>query len=62
MLDENWRMSTSSGGSGQCVEVRRVGDTIQVRDSADRAGPVLNFTLAEWDAFTGGAKDKEFDL
>jgi hypothetical protein len=57
-----WRKSTRSGSNGQCVEARRVDDTIQVRDSKDQTGPVLTFTLAEWDAFTGGAKDGEFDL
>ncbi|WP_433301529.1 DUF397 domain-containing protein [Actinoplanes sp. CA-030573] len=61
MLDQNWRKSTRSGGNGQCVEVRRVGETIEVRDSKDRTGPALSFTLDEWAAFTGGVKDEEFD-
>lgn len=62
MLDLNWRKSTRSGDNGACVEVRRVGDTIQVRDTKDQTGPVLSFTLDEWAAFTGGTKDGEFDL
>ena len=62
MLDQNWRKSTRSGSNGQCVEVRRVDDTIEVRDSKNQAGPVLTFTLGEWAAFTGGTKDGEFDL
>ncbi len=61
MLDETWRSSSRSGADGRCVEVRRVGDTVQVRDSKDRTGAVLTFTLAEWTAFTGGARDGEFD-
>jgi hypothetical protein len=61
MLDQNWRASTRSD-DGQCVEVRRVDDTIEVRDSRDRSGPVLTFTFDEWAAFTGGTKDGEFDL
>jgi hypothetical protein len=61
MLDHNWRTSTRSGRDGQCVEVRRVDSTIEVRDSRDRSGPVLAFTLDEWAAFTGGAQDGEFD-
>ncbi|GAA2647644.1 DUF397 domain-containing protein [Paractinoplanes durhamensis] len=62
MLDQNWRKSTRSGGNGACVEVRRVDDTIEVRDTKDRTGPVLSFTIAEWVAFTGGTKGGKFDL
>jgi hypothetical protein len=62
MLDQNWRKSTRSGSNGQCVEIRRIGDAIQVRDSKDVSGPVLSFTLDEWAAFTGGVKDHEFDV
>jgi hypothetical protein len=62
MLDHTWRTSTRSGDNGQCVEVRRVDDTIEIRDSKDQAGPALNFTTAEWEAFIGGAKHGEFDL
>ena len=61
MLDHSWRKSTRSGSNGQCVEVRRTGDTIELRDSKDRSGPVLSFTLGEWAAFTAGVKDAEFD-
>ncbi|WP_067507500.1 DUF397 domain-containing protein [Actinoplanes sp. TFC3] len=62
MLDHIWRTSTRSGDNGQCVEVRRVSDTIEVRDSKNQTGPVLTFTFAEWAAFTNGTKDGEFDL
>ena len=62
MLDHTWRTSTRSGDNGQCVEVRRVDDTIEIRDTKDRSGPTLRFTLGEWAAFTGGTKDGEFDL
>ena len=61
MLDQGWRKSTRSGSNGQCVEARRVGNTIQMRDSKDRSGPVLSFSLAEWTAFTAGVKHDEFD-
>jgi hypothetical protein len=62
MLDHTWRTSTRSGDNGQCVEVRRVGDAVEVRDTKDRSGPILRFTPTEWSAFTGGTKDGEFDL
>ncbi|MFD1546185.1 DUF397 domain-containing protein [Nonomuraea guangzhouensis] len=31
-----------------------------VRDFKDPDGPVLRFTVGEWDAFIKGAKDGEF--
>ncbi len=62
MLDQTWRTSSRSGDNGQCVEVRRIGNTIEVRDSKDRSGPSLQFTLTEWVAFTSGAKGSEFDV
>ncbi len=62
MLDHTWRKSTRSGDNGQCVEVRRVDDAIEVRDTKDRSGPILRFTGDEWLAFIDGAKDGEFDL
>ena len=62
MLDQGWRKSTRSGSNGQCVEARRMGNMVQVRDSKNRSGPVLSFTLAEWAAFTTGVKSEEFDV
>lgn len=58
----HWRKSTRSDGGDNCVEVARAADgTIGVRDSKNRTGPVLQFTPAEWEAFTGGVRDGEFD-
>jgi hypothetical protein len=62
MLDQTWRKSTRSGDNGACVEVRRVDDMIEVRDTKDWTKAPHGFTLAEWEAFIGGAKDGEFDL
>lgn len=59
MIDTRWRKSTRSG-NGECVEVRRVGDTVQVRDSKDPTGPVLSFNRAEWIAFICGVTSNEF--
>ena len=57
-----WRKSTKSGtNGGNCVEMRRVDDVIQVRDSKNPGGPTLSFSTKEWEAFLGRAKDGEFD-
>jgi hypothetical protein len=58
-----WRKSTRSGSTGNCVEVaKNLDGVIAVRDSKDPNGPVLLFTPDEWTAFTSGTKDGEFDL
>jgi hypothetical protein len=36
-------------------------ETVGVRDSKDTSGPVLRFTLDEWNAFVGGVRNGEFD-
>lgn len=57
-----WFKSSKSDGASNCVETSIADDgTVGVRDSKNPAGPVLEFTPAEWDAFVGGAKDGEFD-
>ena len=62
MLTFEWTKSTHSGPAGHCVEVRQTATGVQVRDSKAPDGDVLTFTDAEWSAFTGGARDGEFDL
>lgn len=60
--DDVWRKSTSSGSSGECVEVALAADAVLVRHSHDPSGPVLSFSHSEWKAFLVGARDGEFDL
>jgi hypothetical protein len=58
-----WRKSTRSSSSGNCVEVAtNLPGVVAVRDTKDKTGPVLLFTPAEWEAFVGGVHDGEFDL
>ena len=58
-----WVKARKSGGNGgNCVELRRDGEAIELRDSKDAGrGPILRFTRAELDAFLDGAKNGEFD-
>lgn len=58
----HWRKSRRSGGGDNCVEVAFAADgAVGVRHSKDPDGPVLVFTPGEWDAFTGGVHDGEFE-
>ncbi|MFE3797231.1 DUF397 domain-containing protein [Nocardia tengchongensis] len=58
----NWFKSTYSQAQGECVEVAFLDSgRVGVRDSKNPTGPALTFTPGEWDAFTLGVKDGEFD-
>lgn len=57
-----WRKSTNSS-SGSCVEVAALHGVVGVRDTKQHgAGPVLEYTTAEWAAFIAGVKGGEFEL
>lgn len=66
----DWRKSSFSSDNLCCVEVRRVGDYVQVRDTKDSerarkegtCQTTLSFTLDQWGAFVAGIKGREFDL
>ena len=55
-----WKKSSLSG-QGDCVEVARTDDQILVRHSKAPEGPFLQFSLAEWEAFTAGIEAGDFD-
>jgi hypothetical protein len=58
-----FRKSTFSALSGECVEVAFVDNgagQVMVRDSKHRGGAVLQFTQSEWDAFVKGVRAGEF--
>jgi len=47
-----WRVSSYSGGQGECVEVAdNLPTLIPVRDSKHPAGPVIAFTPHAWRTF-----------
>ncbi|MEV6138459.1 DUF397 domain-containing protein [Nocardia sp. NPDC051990] len=57
-----WYKSSRSHTGKDCVEVAHLdGGMVGVRDSKDPTGQALVFTPAEWDAFTAGVHDGEFD-
>ncbi|MFQ6325689.1 DUF397 domain-containing protein [Nocardia sp. CWNU-33] len=57
-----WFKSSYSGSMGDCIEVAWLpGGTVGVRDSKNPTGPALVFTPSEWDAFTAGVTDGEFN-
>lgn len=63
MLTAEWRKSTKSGPNcDNCVEVRLVADTIEVRDTKNPTGGTLSFTKPEWLAFIGGVENNEFNI
>ncbi|WP_405585996.1 DUF397 domain-containing protein [Streptomyces sp. NBC_01190] len=60
----NWRKSSYSGSTNNCVEVAdgMVGGVVPVRDSKDPEGPVLAFGADAWCAFVGGVRAGEFPV
>ena len=58
-----WLKSSRSGPTGgNCVEIAVLpGGDVAMRNSRDPRGPALIFTRAEWEAFSGGVADGEFE-
>ena len=58
----NWRKSTVSNPSGNCVELAELSSgEIAVRNSRHPTGPTLVYTRAEISAFILGVLGGEFD-
>jgi hypothetical protein len=53
----DWRKSTySSANGGDCVETVSGDGRVLVRDTADRNGAVLGFSVEAWTAFTASLR------
>ena len=62
MADTPWVKASASADASTCIEQRRHGGMIEVRDTKDGgSGPILRFTAAEFAAWLDGAKRGEFD-
>jgi hypothetical protein len=56
-----WKKSSYSA-NGDCVEVAFAGAYVLVRDTKNRQGAVLRFTVGEWDAFLKEARTGRLDF
>ena len=55
-----WFKSSYSGQNGECVETRRTGSGMDLRDSKDPHGPALVFPAEAWRAFVAGVRAGDF--
>ncbi|MFI2714209.1 DUF397 domain-containing protein [Micromonospora sp. NPDC018662] len=53
---QGWFKSSRSSNNANCIEVRCVGGTVDVRDTKDRTGPVLAFDGRSWASFVAALK------
>jgi hypothetical protein len=63
MISETpWVKATASSNGSNCVEQRRHGGVVEVRDTKDHgAGPTLRFSAEEYAAWIDGARRGDFD-
>ena len=62
LSNAKWFKSSHSGGPNECVEVAWLTKGhVGVRDSKNPDGPALVFAPGEWEAFTGGVCNGDFD-
>jgi len=62
LSEAKWFKSSRSTSGSDCVEVAHLADSmVAVRDSKNPTGPALVFTPSEWDAFTAGLQNGEFN-
>jgi hypothetical protein len=52
----DWRKASYSNGSGSCVETASGADAVAVRDTTNRDGGTLVFTVGAWASFTASLR------
>jgi Domain of unknown function (DUF397) len=57
--DVAWRKSSHSIGNGDCVEAASRPGEVAVRDSNDREGPTLRYSISAWRVFVGRLKEAD---
>jgi hypothetical protein len=57
-----WRKSSHSGASGDCVEVAAVNSIRAIRDSKDPQGAFLGFNVSAWKTFVSEIKAGHHDF
>lgn len=58
MNTADWRKSSYSGGSNDCVEARQSAAGADVRDTQNREAGHLSFASQEWAALLGGMRSR----
>ncbi|MBT0769478.1 DUF397 domain-containing protein [Kineosporia sp. J2-2] len=56
-----WIKASASTASGDCVEMRAMDGSVQVRDSKNPRGAVLTVSRDEFGAWLRAAQHQEFD-
>lgn len=57
-----WLSAPGSDATDRLEIAKLPGGAVAMRNPADPNGTVLRYTAAEWEAFTLGVRDGEFDL
>ena len=58
--DLTWHKALNCNG-GNCITIATRGRTILIGNSKSPDGPILSYTMEEWQEFLAGAKNGDFD-
>lgn len=62
MITSEWQTAQRSGAGGNCAQVRRNGEMIEIRNSKRPDETPVAFTVPEWLALIGSVEDGQFKL
>ena len=60
LAELNWQVARECNG-GSCIQVATHGEQIVIGDSKNPEGPILTYSRTEWDAFSNGIRQGDFD-